>query len=109
VAQRFGAVDRISADPEAWDHRPRSATVDGRVIQLDWFGAGQRRVVGLFGPHSSHLELLVIPPDTAPVVALACLMMQTPAPTAPDRERPDRWEDDGGRTRTPVRASDRTR
>jgi hypothetical protein len=83
VAQRFGAVDRISANPEAWDHKPRSARIDGRVILLDWFGAGQRHVVGLFGPHSSHLELLVIPPDTAPVVALACLMMQTPTTAAP--------------------------
>jgi hypothetical protein len=73
VAQRFGAVDRISLDPEAWDHRPGGVTIDGRAILLDWFGAGQRHVVGLFGPHSSHLELLVIPPDTAPIVALACL------------------------------------
>jgi hypothetical protein len=103
VAQRFGAVDRISADPEAWDHKPRSATIGGRVILLDWFGAGQRHLVGLFGPHSSRLELLVIPPGTAPVVALACLMMQIPVAPASERERLDRWEDDGGRTRTPPR------
>jgi hypothetical protein len=76
-------VDRIGLDPEAWDDRFRSVTVGGRVILLDWFGVGQRHVVGLFGPHSSHLELLVIPPDTAPIMALACLTMYAPASERP--------------------------
>jgi hypothetical protein len=93
VAQRFGAVDRVSADPEAWEHRPRSVVVGGREVLLDWFGSGQRHVLGLFGAHASHLELLVIPPGTAPVVALACLMMQ---PRPGPRPSTNAWT--GGRT-----------
>jgi hypothetical protein len=101
VAHRVGAVDRISLDPETWACRARTVTVDDRVILLDWFGARHRHTVGLRGTHSSHLDLLVIPPDTAPIVALACLTMQTIAASPPEREQEIRWEDDGGRLREP--------
>lgn len=50
---------------------------------------------------AAHLDLLVIPPDTATFVALACLTMQTLAATPPEREQESRWEDDGGRLREP--------
>lgn len=76
VAQRFGAVDRVELDPEAWDHRPRRAAVPGRVVALDWFGGGGRHAVELSGPHSTHVALLVIPPDAPLIVALACLSVQ---------------------------------
>lgn len=101
VARRIDAVDRISLDPEAWNGRPRTVTVDGRAILLDWFGARHRHTVGLHGPDDLHLVLLVIPPDTPAVVARACLTM--PAPAAAGAEHPweSRWEDDGGRTRAP--------
>lgn len=45
VAQRFGAVDRVSLDPEAWYHRPRRATVGGRSVVLDRSGGGGRHAV----------------------------------------------------------------
>ena len=99
VTQHFGAVDRISLDPESWSSRPRTITIDGRVVLLDWFGARHRHTVELRGPHSSHLDLLVIPFDTAPVVALACLTMRTAVAPTPERRWESRWEDDGGRLR----------
>jgi hypothetical protein len=113
VAQQFGAVDRVGLDPEAWDGRPRRAVVGGRVVALDWFGGGGRHAIELFGPHATHVVLLVIPPDAPLIVALACLAMQ--ASTAPaggdpssagvteaDRGWESRWEDDGGRPREPA-------
>lgn len=99
VAHRVRAVDRISLDPETWTCRARTVTVDDRVILLDWFGARHSHTVGLRGPHSSHLDLLVIPPDTPTIVALACLTMQTLAASASEREQESRWEDDGGHLR----------
>lgn len=103
VAQEFGAVEQISVDPEAWDRRPATITIGDRVVPLDWFGARERHVIGLLGAHSSYLELLVVPPDTAPIVALACLAMQTRAgaPWLPEREQLSRWENDGGRAAEP--------
>ncbi len=101
VADRVARVDRISLDPETWACRARTVTVDGRVILLDWFGARHSHTVGLRGAHSSHLDLLVIPPDTAAIVALACLTMLTSAASPPEREQENRWEDDGGRFREP--------
>jgi hypothetical protein len=101
VAHRVGAVDRISLDPETWANRVRTVTIDDRVILLDWFGARHRRTVGLRGTHSSRLDLLVIPPNTATIVALACLTMQTLAASPPEHEQESRWEDDGGRHREP--------
>ncbi len=78
MAHRIDAVDRISLDPEAWNSRPRTRTLDDRVILLDWFGTGHRHTVGLHGRHGSHLDLLVIPPDTATIVARACLTFPGP-------------------------------
>ncbi|MHA6781953.1 DUF5994 family protein [Pseudonocardia saturnea] len=101
VAHRVGTVDRISLDPETWANRARTVTIDDRVILLDWFGARHSHTVGLRGAHSSHLDLLVIPPNTATIVALACLTMQTLATSPPEREQESRWEDDGGRDREP--------
>jgi hypothetical protein len=98
VAHRVDGVDRISLDPETWTCRARTVTVDDRVILLDWFGARHSHTVGLRGPHSS-LDLLVIPPDTPTVVALACLTMRTLAVSPPEPEQESRWEDDGGHLR----------
>lgn len=102
VTHRFGAVDRISLDPEAWNAMPRSVTIDDRVILLDWFGARHRHAVGLHGPHSSHLDLLLIPSDTATIVALACLTMRPSDASSRQRRWENRWEDDGGRLREPA-------
>lgn len=104
LAHRVGAVDRISLDPETWNGRPRTVTIDDRVILLDWFGARHRHTVGLRGPHSSHLDLLVIPSDTASIVALACLTMQTHVvTTTAERRWESPGEDDGGRLRERAR------
>lgn len=78
VTHRFGAVDQVSLDPDAWDGRAGTLTVDDRVIRLNWFGTRDRHTIGLVLGDSSHLELLMIPPDTATVVAAACLTMVVP-------------------------------
>lgn len=84
VAQWFGAVDRVRLDPEDWDHRPHRITTGGRAVVVERCSGGGRHAVELFGPRSAHLDLLVIPPDTPLVVALACLSLQTPTAAEPD-------------------------
>lgn len=97
VTARLGAVDRVCLSPDAWDGRAhRIASLDDRMIRLDWFAARDRHMITLIAG-SSHLDLLVIPPDTAPVLAVACLSVSTmpgPTPTtlsvvsAPEAGRP---------------------
>jgi hypothetical protein len=74
LADRLGMVDRIALNADAWDTRPqRLTTVDQQMVRLDWSGAWDAHTIRVTGGDSSHLDLLVIPPDTATVLALTCL------------------------------------
>jgi hypothetical protein len=128
VTERWGVVGRIALNADAWDTRPQRITTLGQqVVRLDWFGACDGHTIRLIGCDSSHLDLLVIPPDTATVLALACLAMVAGQNTSPnlqtglvptctpvtprlvpppvgrsrqaEREQVSRGETDGGRVR----------
>jgi hypothetical protein len=74
VADRLGMVDRIALNADAWDTRPqRITTVDQQMVRLDWPDASDAHTIRVTGDDSSHLDLLVIPPDTATNLALTCL------------------------------------
>lgn len=100
VTDRLDPVHRITLDASAWDGRPQIImTVEGREVRLDWFGAPDAHTISLTGSHRSRLDLMMIPPDTATILALACLAIAAGAPT-PDQPVPrpaepdpvDRWE-----------------
>lgn len=128
VADRLGVVSRIALNADAWDTRPqRVKTAGPRVVRLDWFGAWDAHTIRLIGCDSAHLDLLMIPPDTATVLALVCLGMVADQDTSANERagllpacaavaprpagRPvarsrraepgqvSRWETNGGRTR----------
>jgi hypothetical protein len=125
VTDRLGMVDRISLNADAWDTRPQRITTSGQqVVQLDWSGAWDVHTIRVIGCDLSHLDLLVIPPDTATVLARTCLAIaagqnRSPnprdarSPTCPpvslrsapppagwsQRKQVSRWETDGGRLR----------
>jgi Family of unknown function (DUF5994) len=130
VTDRLGVVSRIALNADAWDARPQRITTAGqRVVHLDWSDAGAH-TIRVIGCDSSQLDLLVIPPDTATTLALACLAIAAgpdyvPEPTGrsfgelhpgrtlvgpaagravqrEQRERVGRWETDGGRVREPT-------
>jgi Family of unknown function (DUF5994) len=128
VTDRLGMVDRIALSADAWDARPQGITTVGQqVVRLDWSGAWDAHTIRVTGGGSSHLDLLVIPPDTATVLALACLAIAAGQNRCPNlradrsatctpvslrsvpppvgwsrrarREQASRWETDGGRVR----------
>jgi Family of unknown function (DUF5994) len=127
VTDRLGVVSRIALNADAWDTRPQQiTTVDQQVVRLDWSGAWAH-AIRLIGCDSSHLDLLVIPPDTATTLALTCLAIAAAPNTSPNpraglfptgtpvtprsvtppvgrsrrakREQISRWETNGGRVR----------
>jgi hypothetical protein len=89
VTDRLGMVDRIALNADAWDTRPQRITTGGQqVVRLDWSGAWDAHSIRVTGRDFSHLDLLVIPPDTATALALAlaCLAIaaaqnRSPEPT----------------------------
>jgi hypothetical protein len=124
VTDRLGMADRIALNADAWDTRPQRVTTGGKhVVRLDWSGAWDAHTIRLTGRDPSHLDLLVIPPDTATVLDLTCLAIAAvqnmpPEPTGgslsdrhpgrcrrlgrsrrAQREQASRWETDGRRVR----------
>jgi Family of unknown function (DUF5994) len=127
VTDRVGMVDRIMLNADAWDTRPRQITTVGQhVVRLDWSGAWDAHMIRVTSCDSSHLDLLVIPPDTVTVLALTCLAIAAAPSRSPNRradpfptgtpvtlrsvpppvgrpraqrEQAGRWETDGGRVR----------
>ncbi len=87
VTDRLGMVDRIALSADSWDTRPqRITTVGQQVVGLDWSGVWDAHTIRVIGRDFSHLDLLVIPPDTAKTLALACLAIaaapnRSPEPT----------------------------
>ncbi len=63
LADRAGAVERVSYNIDAWDSVPRKVRVDGNVVRMGGFrsqAAATLKVVG----ELRVLTLLVVPPDT---------------------------------------------
>jgi hypothetical protein len=94
VADRLHPVRRITLNTAAWDGRPQIImTIEGREVQLDWFGERDAHTIGLIGAHRSRLDLTMIPSDTATVLALTCLAIAGGAPT-PHQSVPRKAERD---------------
>jgi hypothetical protein len=82
VTGRLDPVRRITLDATAWDGRPEFImTVEGREVQLVWFGARDAHTISLIGSRHSRLDLMMIPPDTAAVLAQVCLAIAAGALT----------------------------
>jgi hypothetical protein len=82
VADRLDPVHRITLNAAAWDARPQIiTTIEGREVRLDWFGARDAHTITLLGSRRSRLDPMMIPSDTATVLALTCLAIAAGAPT----------------------------
>lgn len=65
LADRWGAVDRVSYDQAAWTPAARRMAVGGRRIRLDGFrGRRPTDVIHVLGAGRPTITLLVIPPST---------------------------------------------
>ncbi len=100
VADRLDPVRRITLNAAAWDGRPQIIiTPEGREVRLDWFGERDAHTISLIGSRRSRLDLMMIPSDTATVLALACLAIAAgapiphqPVPRPAEPDPVDRWE-----------------
>lgn len=109
VIDRLDPVRRITLNAAAWDGRPQTMTVGGRHVQLDWFGTRDTHTISLIGADRSRLDLTMIPPDTATILALYCLAMassaapaQRPVPQPAEPAQLNCWETEGGSIRNPT-------
>lgn len=67
LTERWGAVDRVSYDVEAWAPAARRVTAGGRQIRLDGFrGRRPTDAVHVMGAYRPVRTLLVVPPTTEP-------------------------------------------
>lgn len=88
VTGRLGVVSRIALNAGAWDARPQCImTVGQQVVRLDWSGGWDAHRIRVTGCDGAQLDLLVIPPGTARVLALSCLAIaagqdRSPSPPA---------------------------
>lgn|SRR5512145_1385204 len=62
-------ITRVSYHPLLWDPAPRKMRVGGRTVRLGWFRSIDPHLVSLTGSNGERIELLIVPPDTAPVTA----------------------------------------
>lgn len=114
-----GPISRLMLHDSDWDSHPRRLAVAGRLVRVGYFSS---QPVGLLtalsGRAGARVDLVVIPPDTAPDTAEAAMRLATTngnlihaqsivstvvgsrsssgsrsAETAPE----DVWETDGGR------------
>jgi hypothetical protein len=88
VTDRLDPVHRITLNAAAWNGRPQIImTVEGRAVRLDWFGAPDAHTISVIGSRHSRLDLVMIPPDTATILAHVCLAIAAGAPTPHRRFR----------------------
>lgn len=74
LANRLGAVERVSYNLTAWDTAPRRLDIDGRQVRLGGFHAQHPHTVDVIGSSGSRLTLLVLPSVTDPATAHRTLM-----------------------------------
>ena len=76
VGSRFGVVVAgVSLSATVWDATPEQISVGDRIVQVAWFRAPEARTIRLLGDRFWHVDLLVIPPDTAADAARAALAL----------------------------------
>lgn len=113
AALRLDQVERVTYNLTAWPPTRRRIVLDGRVIRLEGFRSQHADTVTVVGGWGRHrLALLVVPPETEPVLAQQILMTAAHADNIDDIETlltrhtaqepadtaNQRWELDGGRT-----------
>jgi Family of unknown function (DUF5994) len=78
VADQRVPVRRLSLTMAGWDSAPRRIRLaSGRRVAVDWFRAGNARIIRIVGTDDQRLDLLVIPVNTAQATAHQALAMAT--------------------------------
>lgn len=87
LALRLDRVERVTYNLTAWPPTRRRIVLDGRVIRLEGFRSQHADTVTVVGGWDRHrLALLVVPPETEPVLAQQILMAAAHADNIDDIE-----------------------
>ncbi|MFB7931550.1 MULTISPECIES: DUF5994 family protein [Streptomyces] len=72
LTESLGPVLRVGLDAGAWEGLPTRMTIDGRVVHIDSFAAGDDTVLITRG-EQDLFSLLVVPPHATPDAARAAM------------------------------------
>lgn len=73
-----GPVTRLILSIDSWNPRPRRLTVAGRMVRLAYF-TSQPTALLIASGDAGRVDLLVVPPDTAPPAAEAAMALAATA------------------------------
>lgn len=117
---RAGAINRVSYHLDMWEPAARKVVFDGQALHFEGFRSMDPRTVSVVSPSGARLTLLVVPPDAPEEVARAAMASAAsdsasrtedvlpatrppvPAPRSAEPVAEERWETDGGHTRSPA-------
>jgi hypothetical protein len=75
LRRRGVRITRAAYHPELWEPAPRKIRADNRIVRLGWFRTIDPHLVSLTGSGGERVELLVVPPDTAPAAAARAMAL----------------------------------
>ncbi|MEV6490759.1 DUF5994 family protein, partial [Actinoplanes sp. NPDC051633] len=126
LSVRYGTVRHLMLNSVTWDACPRRMAVGGEVVRVGWFASVDPGIVIATTHAGDQIDLLVIPPQTAPAAAgnamaaaadpadvrrataILAAMQTAPVPRDGADEQPA-WDNEGGRIANgPVLATRRT-
>ncbi|GAA0804655.1 DUF5994 family protein [Spirilliplanes yamanashiensis] len=127
LSVRYGPIRHLMLNSVTWDTRPRRLAIgDGAVVRVGWFASVDPAVVIATTHAGDQIDLLVVPPRTAPAAAAVAMaaaadpadlrrasailaaMPAAPVPGDGADEQPV-WDDEGGHTADrPDRATHRS-
>jgi Family of unknown function (DUF5994) len=68
-------ITRAAYNPALWDPAPPKMHAENRTVRLGWFNSIDPHLLSLTGGNGEHVELLVVPPDTAPLTAARAMAL----------------------------------
>ncbi|MEV4656530.1 DUF5994 family protein [Micromonospora sp. NPDC049301] len=69
LSERYGRIRHIMLNIHTWDSRLRRLTVGPDVVRIGWFDTLDPALLVATTGRDDQLDLLVVPPDTAPATA----------------------------------------
>ncbi|MEV4414761.1 DUF5994 family protein [Catellatospora sp. NPDC049609] len=114
LSQRYGPIRHLMLNSAAWQNHPRRVTAGTQVVRMGWFATQDPALATVITAADDQLDLLVVPPATAPAAAERALaaaadpavlthagdILATPPAPAPAGAGPESagvWENEGGR------------
>ncbi|MEU8659403.1 DUF5994 family protein [Actinoplanes philippinensis] len=104
-----GPVTRLILSADGWDTHPGSLGVAGRILRLGYFTSQPLSLLTAICANRSRVDLLVVPPATAPAAAGAAMIVAATATNLiraphipltlsapPVAAAEDAWEGEGG-------------